>query len=69
MKSFIFSAELIDETVQCFKIENKLDISIEQANEYLNSLSGLYLSFAGGRAMAKNLSSKPDTTTHMGLDN
>jgi hypothetical protein len=33
------------ETIQCFKEENNLDISPELANEYLNSMSGLFLAF------------------------
>lgn len=44
--SFQFSNNLIDETILCFKEEDGLDISEETANEYLMSLSNLYLAFS-----------------------
>lgn len=43
---YIFSEKLIQETISCFKEEDKLDISEETANEYLESLGGLFLAFA-----------------------
>ena len=43
---FQYSKKLIDECIQCFKDENDLDITQEQANEYLDSFAGLYLAFA-----------------------
>jgi len=44
--AFFFSSNLIEETIQCFKDEDGLDISPEQASEYLDTLAGLYLAFA-----------------------
>jgi hypothetical protein len=41
-----FSKNLIDETIRCFKEEDGLELSPEQANEYLHSMAGLYLAFA-----------------------
>ena len=49
-ESKAFSQNLINETIQCFKEEDGLDLSPEQANEYLHSLAGLFLSFAEKRA-------------------
>jgi hypothetical protein len=46
MESTIFSKNLIEKTIQCFKEEDGFDLSPEQANEYLNSLAGLFLAFA-----------------------
>lgn len=45
--SLIYSQKLIEETIKCFKEEDNLDISIETAIEYLDSLGGLFLAFAG----------------------
>lgn len=44
--SFQFSKNLIEETILCFKEEDDLDISEETANEYLMSLSNLYLAYS-----------------------
>ncbi len=44
-----FSQNLIDETIRCFKEEDGLDLSPEQANEYLHSMAGLFLAFAEKR--------------------
>lgn len=44
--SFQFSKNLIKETILCFKEEDDLDISEETANEYLMSLSNLYLAYS-----------------------
>lgn len=49
-ESKAFSQNLIDETIQCFKEEDGLDLSLEQANEYLHSMAGLFLAFAEKRA-------------------
>ena len=49
MKSTLFSQKLIQETINCFKEEDGLDVSPEQANEYLHSLAGLYLAFVKKR--------------------
>ena len=43
---FQFSESLIDEAIKVFKEEDGLDISKETANEYLDSLSELFLVFA-----------------------
>lgn len=44
--SFQFSKTLIEETILCFKEEDGLDISETTANEYLMSLSNLYLAYS-----------------------
>ncbi len=44
--TFQFSEKLIRETIACFKEEDGLDISEETANEYLMSLSNLYLAYS-----------------------
>ncbi|MFA5791667.1 MAG: hypothetical protein WC884_01370 [Candidatus Paceibacterota bacterium] len=41
-----YSDKLIDECIKNFKKENNLDLSRETANEYLDSLAGLFLAFA-----------------------
>jgi len=48
--SFSYDQQLINETVECFRIEYDHIISPEQAVEYLDSLGGLFLAFAGGSA-------------------
>ena len=50
-ESKVFSQNLIDETIRCFKEEDGLDLSPEQANEYLHSMAGLFLAFAEKRAV------------------
>ena len=47
-----FSKELIDETIKVFKEEDNLDLSLEQAEEYLNSLAGLFLAYSGKKSAA-----------------
>lgn len=42
---FEFSQNLINETIQCFKEEDNLNITSEQATEYLNGMADLYLAF------------------------
>jgi hypothetical protein len=51
---FSFSSKLIEETIKVFKEEDNLDLSPEQANEYLNSFALLFLAF-----------SKKDRTEHL----
>ena len=46
MQSFLFSQNLIQETIKCFKEENGIHITPEQANEYLSEFAGLFLAFA-----------------------
>jgi hypothetical protein len=41
-----YSDKLIQEAIKNFKEENDLVISDEKANEYLDSLAGLFLAFA-----------------------
>ena len=43
---FLFSENLIQETIKCFKEEDGLELSPEKANEYLHSFAGLFLAFA-----------------------
>jgi hypothetical protein len=43
---FQYSKKLIEEATKVFKEEDHLDLSFEQANEYLNSMAGLFLAFA-----------------------
>jgi len=41
---FSFSKQLVDETIKVFKEEDGLNLSTEQANEYLNGMAGcLYI--------------------------
>lgn len=47
--TFTFSQNLISNCIKSFKEENGVDISAETANEYLNSMAGLFLAFAEGR--------------------
>lgn len=42
----IFSPNLIQETIACFREEDGLIITPETANEYLDALSGLFLVLA-----------------------
>jgi len=52
---FSFSKQLIDETIKVFKEEDGLNLSPEQANEYLNGMAGLFLAFAGHITPARTL--------------
>lgn len=52
---FKYSDNLIQETIKVFKEEDTLDISVETASDYLDSLSGLFLAFAGKRTSADPL--------------
>jgi hypothetical protein len=47
--AYQFSQKLIERLITSFKKENEVDISIETANEYLNSFADLYLAFARQR--------------------
>ena len=44
--SHIFSQKLIRETILVFYEEDGIELSPEQANEYLQNLSGFFLAFA-----------------------
>ena len=46
LTSMWYSQELIEECKKCFKEENNIDLTDEKASEFLDSLGGLYLSFA-----------------------
>jgi hypothetical protein len=48
MQGFSFSKELIADTITCFKEEDGLLLSEEEAIEVLHSFAGLYLAFARG---------------------
>jgi hypothetical protein len=41
-----YSEKLINQTINCFRVENDLIISPEKAEEYLDSLADLYVEFA-----------------------
>ena len=43
---FSYPKHLIEETIQCFKEENDIDLSQEEASHYLDSLAELFLAFA-----------------------
>ncbi len=43
---FSFPKYLIEETIQCFKEENDIDLSAEEASHYLDSFAELFLAFA-----------------------
>ena len=43
---FQYNEKLIKETIECFKEENGIDITPEQANEHLNCFADLFLAFA-----------------------
>ena len=47
--SFLFSQKLIEDTIRCFKEENGIDLSHEQAQEALHNMAGLFLAFSKGR--------------------
>lgn len=51
--SFRFSKELIEETINCFWEEDGLILSKDVANEYLMSLSDLYLAYTKPPADAR----------------
>jgi hypothetical protein len=44
--AFLFSPKLIERTILVFREENGIELSQEQANEYLYDLGGLFLAFA-----------------------
>ncbi len=58
--SYQYNQKLVEETIRCFKEENGLDITSEQANEYLNSLANLYLAFTGRAVSGGRLSAARD---------
>ncbi len=64
---FKYSQQLITETIQCFKEENNIELSPEQANDYLNNLGGLYLACAGGSTRPASL--EADGTPPKKVDN
>ena len=42
----VFSQELVNETIAVFKDKHGIDISPEQAEQYLQRLAGLFIAFA-----------------------
>ena len=72
MQGFLYSQNLIQETIQCFKDENKLTITPEQANEYLNELGGLFVALSSSphkRAKELFLDTCIDSKRTMGVSN
>jgi hypothetical protein len=47
---FLFTQQLIEDTIRLFREENGIELSPEQADEYLRSLAKFFLAFAGGRS-------------------
>lgn len=45
-----FSQQLVSDTIACFKEEDGIELTPEQAIEALEAFAGLYLAFAGGGA-------------------
>lgn len=52
---YTYSDKVIEETIKYFLEENNLIISNETAIEYLDSMSGLFLSFADRKTFALTL--------------
>jgi len=52
MQDFLFSKVLIADTIACFKEEDGLLLSEEEAVAVLHSFAGLYLAFARGSRTA-----------------
>jgi hypothetical protein len=57
---FSFPEHLIQETIQCFKDENNIDLSVAEATEYLSSSSELFLVFADVSLDADDLRNEGD---------
>ena len=57
---FQYSQKLIEECIKCFKEENNLDITPEQANEFLDSFAGLFLAFADRRPVPEAVKTARD---------
>ena len=51
---FSFPNYLIEETIQCFKEENDINLSVEEASQYLDSMSELFLAFADVSLLVDN---------------
>jgi hypothetical protein len=58
-----YSQQLITECISCFRDEDGIELSEEEAVEYLAGLGGLYLAFAagGGAAPAALAAESPAT--------
>jgi hypothetical protein len=63
MQGFSFSPELIADTIACFKDEDGIVLSEEEAIEVLHSFAGLYLAFAGGSGAAAPAALAAETPT------
>ena len=64
--SLFYSQKLIDDTIQCFKEENGIDLSHDQAVECLHNMAGLFLAFAKDRKVGVTSSAsrkKADSVT------
>ena len=46
-----FSQQLVSDTITCFKEEDGIELTQEQAIEALESFAGLYMAFAEGGAV------------------
>jgi N-glycosylase/DNA lyase len=60
---FLFSPNLIEETIKVFKEENGVVFSVEQANYALNNMAGLFLAFVDTdiESDTKGVSDQPQT--------
>ena len=62
-ENFRYSQKLITECISCFRDEDGIELSQEEAVEYLAGLGGLFLAFAGGGGTAPAaLAAEPSAT-------
>ena len=51
--SFKFSQKLIDETINCFREENGIELSPEKTEEYLDVFAKTFLAYARKKLVTK----------------